>query len=128
MNIQPRDFRVSPGTRVDLQKWPARAKRVYSSKKHYHTRLEQQVEDLNALQRLHCPSGRYAVLLIFQGMDGAGKDGAIRHVLFGINPQGCEVSSFTQPSAEELEHAFLWRTTRRLPERGRIGALGQTPS
>jgi PPK2 family polyphosphate:nucleotide phosphotransferase len=66
------------------------------------------------------------LLLIFQGMDGAGKDGAIRHVLSGVNPEGCEVFSFKQPSAEELEHDFLWRTTCRLPERGRIGIFNRS--
>ena len=65
-------------------------------------------------------SGRYALLLIFQGLDAAGKDGAIRHVMSGVNPEGCEVFSFKEPSAEELKHDFLWRTTRHLPERGRI--------
>ena len=77
-------------------------------------------------QRLHYASNRYALLLIFQGMDAAGKDGAIRHVMSGVNPQGCQVFSFQQPSAEELEHDFLWRTTRRLPERGRIGIFNRS--
>ena len=81
---------------------------------------------MSALQRLHYASNRYAVLLIFQGMDAAGKDGAIRHVMSGVNPQGCQVFSFKQPSAEELEHDFLWRTTRRLPERGRIGIFNRS--
>ena len=82
--------------------------------------LEEHVAELSSLQHLHYASNRYALLLIFQGMDAAGKDGAIRHVMSGVNPQGCEVFSFKQPSAEELEHDFLWRTTCRLPERGRI--------
>ena len=82
--------------------------------------------ELSSLQRLHYASSRYALLLIFQGMDAAGKDGAIRHVMSGVNPQGCEVFSFKQPSAEELEHDFLWRTTRRLPERGRIGIFNRS--
>jgi PPK2 family polyphosphate:nucleotide phosphotransferase len=81
---------------------------------------------LSSLQRLHYAYNRYALLLIFQGMDAAGKDGAIRHVMSGINPQGCEVFSFKQPSAEELKHDFLWRTTRRLPERGRIGIFNRS--
>jgi PPK2 family polyphosphate:nucleotide phosphotransferase len=81
---------------------------------------------LSSLQRLHYASGRYALLLIFQGMDAAGKDGAIRHVMSGVNPQGCEVFSFKQPSAEELKHDFLWRTTCRLPERGRIGIFNRS--
>ena len=78
------------------------------------------------MQRLHYASNRYALLLIFQGMDGAGKDGAIRHVMSGVNPQGCEVFSFKQPSAEELEHDFLWRTTCRLTERVRIGIFNRS--
>jgi PPK2 family polyphosphate:nucleotide phosphotransferase len=69
---------------------------------------------------------RYGVLLIFQAMDAAGKDGVIKHVLSGVNPQGCEVCSFKPPSAEELDHDFLWRTTRRLPQRGRIGVFNRS--
>jgi PPK2 family polyphosphate:nucleotide phosphotransferase len=92
----------------------------------YKDLLEEHVEELSSLQQLHYASNRYALLLIFQGMDAAGKDGAIRHVMSGVNPQGCEVFSFKQPSAEELEHDFLWRTTRRLPERGRIGMFNRS--
>jgi PPK2 family polyphosphate:nucleotide phosphotransferase len=84
------------------------------------------MEKLSALQQLHYASNRHALLLIFQGMDGAGKDGAIRHVMSGVNPEGCEVFSFKQPSAEELKHDFLWRTTCRLPERGRIGIFNRS--
>jgi PPK2 family polyphosphate:nucleotide phosphotransferase len=84
------------------------------------------VKELSALQHLHYASNRHALLLIFQGTDAAGKDGAIRHVMSGINPQGCEVFSFKQPSAEELEHDFLWRSTCRLPERGRIGIFNRS--
>jgi PPK2 family polyphosphate:nucleotide phosphotransferase len=78
------------------------------------------------LQRLLYASDLYALLLVFQGMDAGGKDGAIRHVMSGVNPQGCEVFSFKQPSAEELKHDFLWRTTCRLPERGRIGIFNRS--
>jgi polyphosphate kinase 2 (PPK2 family) len=81
---------------------------------------------LSSLQQLHYASQSLCVALIFQGMDGAGKDGAIRHVMSGVNPEGCEVFSFKQPSAEELEHDFLWRTTCRLPERGRIGIFNRS--
>jgi PPK2 family polyphosphate:nucleotide phosphotransferase len=97
-----------------------------SSKEEYQELLEEHVDKLSSLQHLHYASNRYALLLIFQGMDAAGKDGAIRHVMSGVNPQGCEVSSFKQPSADELEHDFLWRTTRRLPERGRIGIFNRS--
>jgi PPK2 family polyphosphate:nucleotide phosphotransferase len=100
-------------------------KPFYKSKKLYQKLLEKHVEKLSSLQQLHYASNRYALLLIFQGIDSAGKDGAIRHVMSGVNPQGCEVFSFKQPSAEELEHDFLWRTTRRLPERGRIGIFNR---
>ena len=126
MKINSKDFRVPAGKKVDLDKWPTRVKRAYASKKKYLKLLEDQVEALSSLQRLHYASNGYAVLLIFQGMDAAGKDGAIRHVMSGVNPQGCEVFSFKQPSAEELEHDFLWRTTCRLPERGRIGIFNRS--
>ena len=126
MKIDSSDFRVPASKKVNLKKWPTQVKPVYKSKKEYHKLLQQHVEELSSLQRLHYASNRYALLLIFQGMDGAGKDGAIRHVMSGVNPQGCEVFSFKQPSAEELEHDFLWRTTRRLPERGRIGIFNRS--
>jgi PPK2 family polyphosphate:nucleotide phosphotransferase len=120
------DFRVPLGETVDLKKWPTLVKPICKSKKHYKKLLEEQVAELSSLQRLHYASNRHALLLIFQAMDAAGKDGAIRHVMSGVNPQGCQVFSFKQPSAEELEHDFLWRTTRRLPERGRIGIFNRS--
>jgi len=121
MKINVKDFRVQEGERVKLKKWPTLVKPVYKSKHQYQQLLAAQVEELSALQQLHYASNRYAVLLIFQAMDAAGKDGAIRHAMSGINPQGCQVFSFKHPSATELEHDFLWRTFRSLPERGRIG-------
>jgi len=81
---------------------------------------------LSSQQQLLYASNRHAVLLIFQAMDAAGKDGAIRHVMSGVNPQGCQVFSFKHPSADELQHDFLWRTTRDLPERGRIGIFNRS--
>jgi PPK2 family polyphosphate:nucleotide phosphotransferase len=126
MKIHSKDFRVRPGEKVDLRKWPTIVKPFYKSKKRYQKLLERHVEELSSLQQLHYASNRYALLLIFQGIDSAGKDGAIRHVMSGVNPQGCEVFSFKQPSAEELEHDFLWRTTYRLPERGRIGIYNRS--
>ncbi len=81
---------------------------------------------MSSLQQLLYASNRHAVLLIFQAMDAAGKDGAIRHVMSGVNPQGCQVFSFKHPSAAELLHDFLWRTTRDLPERGRIGIFNRS--
>ena len=126
MKIKSKDFCVKEGEQVDLKKWPTLVEPVYKSKKEYKKYLEEHVEELSELQRLHYASNRYAVLLIFQAMDAAGKDGAIRHVMSGVNPQGCQVFSFKHPSATELEHDFLWRTTRSLPERGRIGIFNRS--
>ncbi len=126
MNIDAKDFRVPSGKKVKLAEWPTIVKPICKSKEEYQKLLEKHVEELSSLQQLHYASNRYALLLIFQGMDSAGKDGAIRHVMSGINPEGCEVFSFKQPSAEELEHDFLWRTTCHLPERGRIGIFNRS--
>jgi PPK2 family polyphosphate:nucleotide phosphotransferase len=125
MKINSKDFRVT-GKKFKLSKCPTIVKPVYKSKEQYHELLAEHVEKLSSLQNLHYASNRYALLLIFQGMDAGGKDGAIRHVMSGINPQGCQVFSFKQPSAEELEHDFLWRSTRCLPERGRIGIFNRS--
>jgi len=124
--ISAKDYCVPPGKKVKLSSWPTAVKPVYKSKDEYQQLLETHVAALSSLQQLHAASNRYALLLIFQGMDSAGKDGAIRHVMSGVNPEGCEVFSFKQPSAEELEHDFLWRTTCRLPERGRIGIFNRS--
>jgi PPK2 family polyphosphate:nucleotide phosphotransferase len=124
--ISSEKFRVRPGDEIKLSEMPTRVEPFYKSKKKYHSILQQHVSELFNLQHLHYASNRYALLLVFQGMDAAGKDGAIRHVMSGVNPQGCEVSSFKQPSAEELEHDFLWRTTCHLPERGRIGIFNRS--
>jgi PPK2 family polyphosphate:nucleotide phosphotransferase len=126
MKIKSKDFRVRTGNTVKLKEWPTLVKPVCKAKKQYHKLLEKHVEELSELQRLHYASDRYAILLIFQAMDAAGKDGAIRHVMSGVNPQGCQVFGFKQPSAEDLEHDFLWRTTRCLPERGRIGIFNRS--
>jgi len=124
--ISSEDFRVPPGKKVKLNEWATSVKPVCDTKERYKEVLEEHVEELSSLQQLHYASNRFALLLIFQGLDAAGKDGAIRHVMSGVNPQGCEVFSFKQPSAEELEHDFLWRTTRHLPERGRIGMFNRS--
>jgi len=117
---------VHHGEEVCLSKRPTMVKPFCKSKKHYQKHLREHIEELSSLQQLHYASNRYALMLVFQGMDAAGKDGAIRHVMSGVNPQGCEVFSFKQPSAEELEHDFLWRTTCHLPERGRIGIFNRS--
>ena len=126
MKISSKDFRVREEHEVSLRKWPTNVKPVYKSKEHYQKLLGEHVAQLSSQQELLYASNRYAVLLIFQAMDAAGKDGAIKHVMSGVNPQGCQVFSFRHPSAEELEHDFLWRTTRDLPERGRIGIFNRS--
>jgi PPK2 family polyphosphate:nucleotide phosphotransferase len=126
MKINSKDFQVQEGEKVNLKKWPTLVNPFYKSKEQYHNLLGEQVGELSALQQLHYASNRYAVLLIFQAMDAAGKDGAIKNVMSGINPQGCKVFSFKHPSANELEHDFLWRTTQALPERGQIGIFNRS--
>jgi len=126
MKISSEQFRVPPGKEFKLGDRQTVVKPFYQSKKHYQELLQKHVAELSSLQQLHYASNRYALLLIFQGMDSAGKDGAIRHVMSGVDPQGCQVFSFKQPSAEELQHDFLWRTTRKLPERGRIGIFNRS--
>jgi PPK2 family polyphosphate:nucleotide phosphotransferase len=126
MKINTQDYLIRQGEEVDLKKRPTKVGPVYDSKSHYKEILAKHVEKLSELQQLHYASSRHAVLLIFQAMDAAGKDGAIRHVMSGVNPQGCQVFSFKHPSATELEHDFLWRTTRDLPERGRIGIFNRS--
>ena len=126
MKIDPDDFRVKDGKNVNLKKWPTDIKSYYESKKQFKEALQERVNELSELQNLLYAANRFAVLLIFQAMDAAGKDGAIKHVMSGVNPQGCQVFSFKHPSLEELDHDFLWRTTRNLPERGRIGIFNRS--
>ena len=124
----PRPFCVSDGRRFRLDRIDpgdtgtldaddkARAKEA----------LERGIEAMAGLQDLLYASDRWSVLLVFQAMDAAGKDGVIKHVMSGVNPQGCQVTSFKAPSAEELDHDFLWRCVRHLPERGRIGIFNRS--
>ncbi len=128
MNLTCRlkSFQVPPGRKTNLHRRPTLVSPLYTSKKHYRNLLGEYREELSDLQSVLYAHDRYALLLIFQGMDAAGKDGAIRHVMSGVNPQGCQVFSFKQPSSEELDHDFLWRTNKRLPERGRIGIFNRS--
>ncbi len=126
MKINSKDFAVPEGHEVNLQKWPTMVDPVYKSKGQYQELLAEHVAQLSSQQQLLHASNRHAILLIFQAMDAAGKDGAIKHVMSGVNPQGCQVFSFKHPSATELHHDFLWRTTRDLPERGRIGIFNRS--
>jgi PPK2 family polyphosphate:nucleotide phosphotransferase len=126
MNVRSTDFRVEEGDQLKLDKRPTAVDSIYESKKQYQKVLKKHVDELSSLQQLLYASNRYALLLIFQAMDAAGKDGAIKHVMSGVNPQGCQVFSYRHPSATELQHDFLWRTTRDLPERGRIGIFNRS--
>jgi len=126
MKSNSKKFRVQVGDEVKLRKWPTNVKHVYNSEKQYQKLLREHVEQLSALQELFYASNRHAILLIFQGMDAAGKDAVIKHVMSGVNPQGCQVFSFKHPTPSELKHDFLWRTTRDLPERGKIGIFNRS--
>ena len=126
MRIATRDFLVRKGAEVRLSKWPTRVEPIYDTKKSYEKLLKKHVERLSDLQELLYASNRHSLLLVFQGMDTSGKDGVIKHVMSGVNPQGCQVASFKHPSATELEHDFLWRTAQALPERGNIGIFNRS--
>jgi len=126
MKIIPNDFQVTEGKTVDLKKRATLIKPFYKSKDQYKEILCQHIEELSSLQNILYADDRYALLLIFQAMDAAGKDGAIKHVMSGVNPQGCQVFSYKHPSPQELDHDFLWRTTRDLPQRGRIGIFNRS--
>ncbi|MBK8975882.1 MAG: polyphosphate kinase 2 family protein [Planctomycetes bacterium] len=125
-HIDVAPFRIEPRTKVDLGARPTRVKALYESKRDYKELLRDHVGRLSEIQNLLYAHDRYSLLLIFQAMDAAGKDGAIKHVMSGVNPQGCQVFSFKHPSAQELDHDFMWRTSRCLPERGRIGIFNRS--
>ncbi len=124
-------WRVKPGTKVRLREydpgWEGDKKVPRAKRKEFAQKvLSEDVAALAAAQELLYASDSWAVLLVFQAMDSAGKDSTIKHVMSGINPQGCQVTSFKHPSAEELDHTFLWRCMRALPERGRIGIFNRS--
>jgi PPK2 family polyphosphate:nucleotide phosphotransferase len=126
MKIDSKQFRVAEKERVRLDARPTALKPLYDSKEEYRDELVEHIRELSVIQELLYAHDRYSLLVIFQAMDGAGKDSAIKHVMSGVNPQGCRVSSFKHPSTEELDHDFLWRTTRWLPERGQIGIFNRS--
>src|SRR6266508_2372074 len=119
-------FRVSPAARVDLRRHDPADTQPFESKQKAMGRLEKGLQKLVELQEQLYACDRWAVLLIFQAMDAAGKDSAIKHVMSGLNPQGTQVYSFKRPSDEELDHDYLWRTNKALPERGRIGIFNRS--
>jgi PPK2 family polyphosphate:nucleotide phosphotransferase len=126
MHLKSSDYRVREGKSVVLKSWPTAVRPSYRSNEQYRDMLSTYAEELNAQQQMLYAGGKYALLIIFQAMDAAGKDGAIAHVMSGISPEGCRVSSFKQPSAQELKHDFLWRTNRELPQRGQIGIFNRS--
>jgi PPK2 family polyphosphate:nucleotide phosphotransferase len=126
MKIDIDDFRVSEGAKVQLEKWPARVRPFYRSKDHYEALLSRHVDKLRKLQPTLYAHNHYSLLIIFQAMDAAGKDGAIKHVMSGVNPQGCMVFSFKHPGPEALAHDFMWNARRLMPERGRIGIFNRS--
>src|SRR6266851_1251123 len=120
-------YRVRPGDRFRLEDWdPADTGGLVLTKEKARDLLAKGVDELLTLQDRLAAQDRWAVLLVFQGMDAAGKDGTIKHVMSGVNPQGVEVHSFKEPSSEEVAHDFLWRTNRCLPARGKIGIFNRS--
>jgi PPK2 family polyphosphate:nucleotide phosphotransferase len=120
------DYAVREGTRVNLKKWPTRVEPLYRNDDDYDEILGKHRAKLSGLQELLYASNRHALLVILQGMDTCGKDGVIKHVMTGVNPQGCRVSTFKHPSGTELQHDFLWRAVEQLPERGHIGIFNRS--
>src|SRR5450759_3537119 len=126
MKIDCDDFRIAKGKKIALANRPTTVQPLYKSRKRYRALIEEQIAELTVQQSLLYANNSHSLLLIFQAMDAAGKDSAIKHVMSGVNPQGCQVYSFKHPSTEEQEHDFLWRTTRCLPERGQIGIFNRS--
>jgi PPK2 family polyphosphate:nucleotide phosphotransferase len=120
------DLRVRPSSKVRLKSIDTDSTGSYESKEMAKKHLQKGVEELRKMQELLYAQDQQALLLVFQAMDGAGKDSTIEHVMSGVNPQGCQVFSFKSPSSEELDHDFLWRTAKCLPERGRIGIFNRS--
>jgi PPK2 family polyphosphate:nucleotide phosphotransferase len=126
MKIDIDDFRVREDSKVKLDKWPTQVRPYYRSKAQYEQLLAAHVDELRKLQPVLYAHDRYSLLIIFQAMDAAGKDSAIKHVMSGVNPQGCLVFSFKHPGPDALAHDFLWQARRLMPERGRIGIFNRS--
>ena len=124
MNIE--NFVVPEGKKLNLKNYSTDYTGDYKDKKAAVEDLQKNVERLTELQDVLYAQNNHALLIIFQAMDAAGKDGTIKAVMSGLNPQGCEVTSFKQPSSEEIDHDYLWRCMRRVPERGRIGIFNRS--
>ena len=126
MKIDVRQFKVKPSSKLKLKDLPTRTKTLCATEDGYRRLLEQHVKQLSDLHDLLYSANKYAVLLLLQGMDASGKDGIVKHVMSGVNPTGCEVVAFKEPSSEELEHDFLWRSYARLPRRGNIAIFNRS--
>lgn len=126
MDINPDDYRIFPDKPFRLKDAPTQVPSLYDSKDDYKRKLDEHVEELDELQEKLYSSASHSVLFVFQAMDAAGKDSTIRAVFSGINPQGCNVSSFKKPTPVELAHDFLWRSTSQLPRRGMIGVFNRS--
>ena len=126
MKINAAKYRVSDGRKLQLRNLSTDVEPLYQSKADYKKKLAARTQEMSALQKMLYAHNRYSLLVILQAMDAAGKDSTIRHVMSGVNPQGCDVHSFKKPSADELEHDFLWRTTCCLPMRGHIGVFNRS--
>ena len=119
-------FLVRPGRKIRMKQYDPAYTGTFKSKQRAKKKLQQDIASLSEYQEVLYAQNIYALLLIFQAMDAAGKDSAVKHVMSGINPQGCQVFSFAAPSAEELDHDYLWRYMKALPERGRIGIFNRS--
>ncbi len=119
-------FRVEPGTKARLHKRDTAATGGYKSKEEAAEKLERDIARMQKLQDVFYAADTHSLLIVFQALDAAGKDGAIKHVMSGVNPQGCQVAAFKTPSATELDHDYLWRCNVHLPERGRIGIFNRS--
>lgn len=124
--MKTKDFIIPEGKKLDLKDYPTDFTGDYKHKEDAIEDMQGHIEEMKKLQDVLYAQGVYAILLVFQAMDAAGKDSAIEHVMSGVNPQGCQVTSFKVPSAEELAHDYMWRTTKALPERGRIGIFNRS--
>ena len=125
-HMNTKEFLVPPGKKISLSHYNPASTGSFKHKEKAETLLQKDIHDIAVFQDILYAHDVYSVLMIFQAMDAAGKDGAIKHVMSGINPQGCQVYSFKSPSAEELDHDYLWRSMKALPERGRFGIFNRS--
>lgn len=126
LKIDPEQYFYQPGKSKPLKEWNTEVKDLYKDKKEYKSLLEDYTDEIDELQSMMYAHGKYSLLLVFQGMDSAGKGGAIRHVMSGINPAGVHVATFKRPSSLELRHDWMWRSTCKLPLRGHIGIFDRS--